>query len=329
MKQMFFNQIESGFPLVEETNEYLNHLVNRGLRFNTVLNNFNSLKSFVRWCRGKNLSDLCGITLDQLHQYQDWFNWIPKGIKEKNRETVQQSSTIRKTMLDIRQFFIWCETTHRIFENPANNWNLGKPKPQPLADSFTEIEVEKILSYPNLKTKAGFRNRTMLEILYSTGIRRQELTLLDLSDIDFTSGILNIRFGKGGKQRLVPIGERALEWIKVYLTDIRPELETASNKALFLNTQGNRLGSAMIRETITKAKRKHKIKKWGNTHLFRHTMATLMLKNGADIRIIQEILGHTKIDTTMMYTRLDISYLKNVHQNHHPAEQSSSKSLLF
>ncbi|MBU2510411.1 tyrosine-type recombinase/integrase [bacterium] len=90
-----------------------------------------------------------------------------------------------------------------------------------------------------------------------------------------------------------------------------------------------RLGSAVIRDVITKAKQKHGIKKWGNTHLIRHTMATHMLKNGADIRIIQEILGHTKLDTTMRYTKLDISYLKKVHRSDHPAEKQAAKNMLF
>ncbi|MBU4154400.1 MAG: tyrosine-type recombinase/integrase [Proteobacteria bacterium] len=267
--------------------------------------------------------------MKHLHQYQDWLNWIPRGIKEKHKETVRQPSSIRKYLLDLRQFFIWCEVTHRIFDNPARKWKLGKPNPHPLADSLTEREMEQLLSFPDLTTKAGLRNRTMLEILYSTGIRRQELHGLDLSDVDFNFGILNIRHGKGGKQRLVPIGERALDWIKHYLIHVRLELETVPNPALFISTHKKRLGNAVLRDVITKAKRKHNIKKWGNTHLIRHTMATLMLKNGADIRIIQEILGHSRIDTTMMYTRLDISYLKKIHQTHHPAEQSASKSPLF
>ncbi|MBU3915892.1 tyrosine-type recombinase/integrase, partial [bacterium] len=240
-----------------------------------------------------------------------------------------QPSSIRKNLLEIRRFFNWCEKTHRIFDNPVKGWRFGKPNPHPLADVLTEKEMEKILSFPDPTTKVGLRNRVMLEILYSTGIRRQELHGLDLSDVDFQTGILNIRHGKGGKQRLVPIGDRALEWIKQYLIHIRPRLEHEPNQALFISTHKKRLKNAVIRDVITKAKKKHKIKKWGNTHLIRHTMATLMLKNGADIRIIQEILGHSRIDTTMMYTRLDISYLKKIHQTHHPAEQSASKSPLF
>ena len=242
---------------------------------------------------------------------------------------MQQPSTVRKTLQDVRQFFRWCERTNRIFDNPAASWNLGKSKPQPLADTLTQKEMEQILSYPDLKTKVGLRNRVMLEIFYSTGIRRQELHGLDLSDIDFASGILNIRYGKGGKQRLVPIGDRALDWIRIYLIDIRPDLETTPNQTLFISTHKKQLGSAVIRDVISKAKKKLNIKKWGNTHLIRHTMATLMLKNGADIRIIQEILGHSKIDITMMYTRLDIGYLKKIHQNHHSAEKGISKAMLF
>ncbi len=329
MRQSFFKPGDSGFSLASDADDYLNHLVDRGLRFNTVINNFNSLKHFLRWCLGKKLLDLSKITLKHLHQYQDWLNFIPNGIKKKNGQTVQQPSSIRKNLLEVRQFFIWCEKTGKIFDNPARDWKLGKPSPQPLADVLTEQEMEKILSFPDLKTKVGLRNRTMLEILYSTGIRRQELHGLDIVDIDFTSGILNIRHGKGGKQRLVPIGERASDWINHYLIHVRPQLEQEPNEALFISTHKKRLGNAVIRDVISKAKLKHKINKWGNTHLIRHTMATLMLKNGADIRIIQEILGHSKIDTTMIYLKLDIGYLKKIHQTHHPAEKTASKSLLF
>jgi integrase/recombinase XerD len=289
------------------------------------LNNFNSLKSFLRWCEGKKLSDLSQITLNHLHQYRDFINWIPKGCKTEN----QQPSSIRKYLQDLKQFFNWCETEQRIFDNPAKAWKLGKPKPYPLADALTETEMEKILSYPDILTKAGFRNRTMLEVLYSTGIRSQELHGLDLSDIDFQAGILTVRHGKGDNQRLAPIGGLALAWLRYYLSEIRPELETIPDKALWISTHHKRLQPFVIRDTITKAKRKHNIKKWGNTHLIRHTMATLMLKNGADIRIIQEILGHKKIETTTLYTRLDISYLKKVHQTCHPTEIESEKSLLF
>ncbi|MBU3915256.1 tyrosine-type recombinase/integrase [bacterium] len=329
MTTSFFNQTDSSFPLVTDATDYLNHLADRGLRFNTVINTFNSLKSFIRWCNRTGLQDLYEITLNHLHRYQDWIIWIPNGIKKKHPKAVQQPSSIRKNLLEIRQFFIWCEKTGKIFDNPTKGWKLGKPKPHPLADVLTEKEMEKILSFPDSTTKVGLRNRVMLEILYSTGIRRQELHGLDLSDVDFNNGVLNIRHGKGGKQRLVPIGERALDWIKRYLIHVRPELETTPSEALFISTHKKRLKNAVIRDVITKAKRKHKINKWGNTHLIRHTMATLMLKNGADIRIIQEILGHSKIDTTMIYLKLDIGYLKKIHQNHHPAEKTASKSLLF
>ncbi|MBU3915223.1 tyrosine-type recombinase/integrase [bacterium] len=329
MKKTRFTEMNLTFPLAKDADEYLNHLIDRGLNFKSVLDRFNSLKSFLRWCQGKNLTNLSQVTLNHLHHYQDFIHWIPKGIKGKNKETVQQPSSIRKYLQDLKQFFNWCEQTGKLFENPAQGWKLGKPIPQPLADTLTESEMEKILSYPNILTKVGFRNRVMLEILYSTGIRRQELHGLDISDIDFTQGILNIRQGKGGKQRLVPIGGRALAWIRYYLKEVRPELEKTPNPALFISTHKKRLGNAVIRDVITKAKAKYKIKKWGNTHLIRHTMATLMLKNGADIRIIQEILGHKKIETTTLYTRLDISYLKKVHQSCHPSEIESEKSLLF
>ena len=158
-------------------------------------------------------------------------------------------------------------------------------------------------------------------MLYSPGIRRSELAHLQLYDLDTERGTLMVRLGKGKKDRMVPIGERAIAWVEKYIDDVRPELVgMIDDNTLFLTHLGeaftpNRL-TQLVRETIQKAD----IGKSGSCHLFRHACATLMLENGADVRFIQAMLGHAKLETTEIYTHVSIRKLKAVHEMTHPAK---------
>ena len=174
-------------------------------------------------------------------------------------------------------------------------------------------------------TAHGLRDRAILEVLYSTGIRRTELVNLKLYDIDAERGTLMVRQGKGKKDRMIPIGDRALAWIEKYQADVRPALASAPDDGvLFLTAQGeaftpNRL-TQLARDYVAKAE----LGKTGACHLFRHTMATLMLENGADIRFIQQMLGHAELSTTEIYTQVSIRALKEVHARTHPAKLERS-----
>jgi len=180
-------------------------------------------------------------------------------------------------------------------------------------------EVETVLAVPDLATPIGIRDRAMLEVLYSTGIRRMELINLTLTDIDADRGTLMVRQGKGRKDRMIPIGERALAWISKSRDDVRPELAIGQDDGtLFLTT----LGAAFVPNRMTQLVRNYvdaaDIGKSGSCHLFRHTMATLMLENGADIRFIQAMLGHAELSTTQIYTQVSIRMLKQIHSATHP-----------
>jgi len=176
-----------------------------------------------------------------------------------------------------------------------------------------------VLAVPDIKTMIGIRDRAMLETLYSTGMRRMELIGLKLFDIDPERGTVMIRQGKGKKDRMVPIGVRALAWIAKYRDDVRPEFASgADDGTLFLTT----LGEAFMPNRLTQLARGYvdaaDIGKGGACHLFRHTMATLMLENGADIRFIQAMLGHADLSTTQIYTQVSIRTLKEIHTATHP-----------
>ena len=176
-----------------------------------------------------------------------------------------------------------------------------------------------MLAVPAVGNAMGLRDRAILETFYSTGMRRMELIGLSVHSIDLERGTVMIRQGKGKKDRMIPIGERAMAWIEKYRDSSRPELAIGRDDGtLFLSNLGkaftpNRI-TQLVREYVDKAA----LGKRGSCHLFRHTMATLMLENGADIRFIQAMLGHAKLDTTQIYTQVSIRKLKAIHTATHP-----------
>lgn len=325
MKSSFFHSRHKPGSLRQTVYEYLETLVPRGLSKATFLQYRDSLKLFVSWCEDNQLLDLLEVDIEILETHQGWLREAPLGRKSEK----QQPKTILTRLLDVRNFFRWCIKENLILTNPAAEWDLGDRKPPSFPEWLTEKEVTTLLSVPDLKTSLGLRDRAILETLYSTGIRRAELMGLDLKDIDSDTGILRVTQGKGGKGRLVPIGIRATEWIEEYKKRSRIHLVNQKTDALFISFYGNRLGCMGVAGAVQKAKGKAGIHKWGAAHLLRHSCATHMLKHGADLRIVQQILGHTEIETTLIYTHLDITHLKQVHRQTHPAEKNATEDGLF
>jgi integrase/recombinase XerD len=184
---------------------------------------------------------------------------------------------------------------------------------------FSEKEVEQVLAIPDLDTRMGLRDRAMMEVLYSTGIRRAELAALATGDVDDERGTVTVRQGKNRKDRVVPIGTRARAWVQRYLDEVRPSLVLPpGNPALFLTERGKPIKPARLTQLMRRYIDQADLGKTGACHVFRHTMATLMLEGGADVRLIQEILGHAELSTTEIYTRVNIKHLKAVHARTHP-----------
>lgn len=191
--------------------------------------------------------------------------------------------------------------------------------------------MERVLGQPDLTSPLGLRDRAILEVLYSTGIRRMELVGLDVRDLDAERGALLIREGKGRKDRLVPIGERAIRWTHVYLDRVRRllfcrALDPPSRDALFLSRRGHRIRATKLTARLHQYLVRAGIEKPGSVHIFRHTMATLMHDAGADIRDLQEILGHAQLSTTEIYTHVSIERLKAVHTRTHPAHLEHARA---
>lgn len=219
----------------------------------------------------------------------------------------------------VQSFFKYLARQNLILSNPASD--LERPKvPQRLPRNVLSIsEIERVLAQPDVAEPMGVRDRAILETFYSTGMRRKELSGLAVFDLDVERGTVLIREGKWRKDRMVPIGARALAWIEKYLHEVRPNFVVEPDPSnLFLGQFGERLAPGWLTSRVSQYIRKSGLSKQGGCHLFRHTMATLMLEGGADIRFIQEMLGHATLQATQIYTRVSIKKLKEIHTVTHP-----------
>lgn len=271
---------------------------------------------FIQWCHERGLTSPREITKPILERYQRHLF-----LRRKKDGNPLSARTQIAFTTPIRAWFKWLARTNHILYNPASELELPRVEKRLPRHILGVKEVEAVMAVPDLATDLGIRDRAILEVLYSTGIRRMELIGLKCHDVDAERGTIMVRQGKGKKDRMIPIGERALEWIGKWQQDIRPAFATGTDDGtLFLTTLGepfapNRL-TQMVRETIDAAR----IGKRGSCHLFRHTMATLMLENGADIRFIQAMLGHAELSTTQIYTQVSVRQLKAIHTATHPGK---------
>ncbi len=281
----------------------------------TVENREDYLRYFILWCDERGLTRPQEITRPILERYQRYLFLYRK--KDGQPLSTRSQST---RIVPIRAWFKWLTRNNRILYNPAADLDLPRMEQRLPKHILTADEADRIMNVPDIRTAVGLRDRAMLETLYSTGIRRMELIGLNQFNIDTERGTLMVRQGKGKKDRMIPIGDRALAWIRKYRDEVRAEFALAQDDGtLFLTQQGesftpNRL-TQLVRDHIDAAQ----INKRGSCHLFRHTMATLMLENGADIRFIQAMLGHADLSTTQIYTQVSIVKLKEIHTLTHPA----------
>lgn len=201
--------------------------------------------------------------------------------------------------------------------DPTQNVTLPK-LPKSLPDVLTQDEVDLVLKQPDTHLPLGVRDRSILETVYATGVRVSELLSLKQSNINFGDGFVRV-FGKGSKERLVPIGRSAISWIKKYQAETRINLANENSKdVLFLNSRGKPMSRMAIWDIVDKYVRQARIEKAVHPHTFRHSFATHLLEGGADLRAVQEMLGHSDISTTEIYTHIDREYLKEVHKTFHP-----------
>ena len=277
------------------------------------------LLEFIRWAEQRSIKRADEITRPMLQRFQRHLFY-----KRTANDQPLSFRSQHNRLSTLRVWFAWLIRNNYLLSNPASELELPKlPRPLP-KHVLSPAEAETVLNQADVSTALGLRDRSIMETLYSTGIRRQELANLDVYDVDMGRGVLRIRHGKGDKDRVVPIGSRALAWLEKYQFDVRPDLLIETRQmSLYLSSEGQRLSGSQLGRIVRNYIDLADTGKTGSCHLFRHTMATAMLENGADIRYIQTMLGHAKLDTTQIYTRVSIRKLKEIHEATHPAKATS------
>jgi integrase/recombinase XerD len=265
-----------------------------------------------------------------LHKFKDFLDLVKvksfDSVKDEHIEKFlaalkkeNRPSTTARILSTLRQFYNYLLNTgkSRLKVNPMEYFDspkLGRKLPEIL----TVPEVDKILNQPDVNTTLGLRDKTILETMYACGLRVSEVINLKTSNILENDEVVRV-FGKGSKERVVPIAKSTLDWIGIYIKKSRISLaKPDSEDYLFLNWRGKKLSRMAIWDIINKYTKMARIEKQIHPHIFRHSFATHLLEGGADLRSIQEMLGHSDISTTQIYTHVDISYLKEVHKQYHP-----------
>jgi integrase/recombinase XerD len=295
--------------------QHLAWMLSQNYSEDTVSTRRSTIGYFLDWCQERGLEEPSGITRPILERYQR--------ALFHHRKANGQPLTFRtqnQRLRALKGLFRWMARQNHILHNPASELLLPRLDSRLPKYVLTASETEQVLQQPDAGTTEGLRDRAMLETFYATAMRRMELVNLKVWDIDRERGTVMIRQGKGKKDRHIPIGERALAWIAKYVADARPHLLTHSDDGtLFLTSMGEPFDRKQLTKLVRRYLVKSQIGKVGGCHLFRHTVATLMLENGADVRVIQELLGHSQLSTTELYTRVSINLLKQVYAATHPA----------
>jgi integrase/recombinase XerD len=293
---------------------YLEYLAVRGYTDQGRYSAERYIRDFIGWADARSVTHPQHVTHSVLERYQRALHYYRK----KNGAPLSIASQ-RAKLVPLRGLFKWLTRSGELSANPASELELPRRIRRLPAFVLSAGEAERVLAGADTGSAIGLRDRAMMEVLYSTGMRRMELARLSLSDIDFEREVVLIRLGKGNKDRMIPIGKRALHWVRQYLDRARPALAwNAQEPALFLGQYGESLSPTWLSTTVAQYVEKAQVGKHGGCHLFRHTMATLMLEGGADIRFIQAMLGHAELSTTQIYTQVAIRQLQAIHAATHP-----------
>ncbi len=276
-----------------------------GLSANTLEAYRRDLEGLSRWLTAHG-AVLISATRADLLEYLS--GCVAKGARPR---------TTARLLSSLRRFYGYLVREERIQADPTamiDSPKIGRPLPK----SLTEEQVEKLLATPDIATPLGLRDRAMLETLYATGLRVSELVGLTLSQVSLTQGVVRV-IGKGDKERLVPLGEEAVSWINRYLAEGRPALiKRRSTDAVFATARGGPMTRQAFWHNLRQHARAADIHAALSPHTLRHAFATHLLNHGADLRVVQMLLGHSDLSTTQIYTHVARARLKSLHEQHHP-----------
>jgi site-specific recombinase XerD len=248
---------------------------------------------FCEWLEDRG-TDLDSVDVRVLADYVSWLGGARRGRK-------LAPATISRKLAAVRAFLRQALGPERVPDA-----RLGPRRARRLPDAPAAADVERMLEALEGDGPVALRNRALVELVYSAGLRSAEAVGLDLDDVDFEQELVHIRRGKGGKERVVPLGEEAAAWLARYLREARPELARGANDAFFLSARGRRLDTSTLRRIVP------------HPHRLRHAFATHLLEGGADLRTIQELLGHSSLSTTQVYSHVDPRHLRRVYDRSHP-----------
>ncbi|OYQ67054.1 site-specific tyrosine recombinase XerD [Aerococcus sp. 1KP-2016] len=289
--------------------DFLNTLrVEEGLADNSIISYKQELQRMTLYLERQKIESIQQIHQDSILEHLKWMH-------EENLATSTRSHYVST----LRHFFRYLKLDGEITDNPMEKISLPK-KTQHLPSVLTLEEVDRLLSTPDIAKPLGLRDRTLLETLYSTGMRVSEIIHIQLTDIHLDMGFIQT-IGKGNKERIVPIGEVAEEWLQRYLQEGRPKLvkdEEAAQNYLFVNNHGTPLSRQGVWKNLKKLVMMANISKDISPHTLRHSFATHLLENGADLRVVQELLGHSDISTTQIYTHIHAQHMKDIYTKAHP-----------
>ncbi|ANP44476.1 hypothetical protein ATE48_00330 [Candidatus Viadribacter manganicus] len=291
------------------------HLASRNYSPYTIEQRVIVASDFIAWAKSEDIDQAGDVTPDLIEAFRMRL-FVHR--KTNGQPLAVRTQTVR--LVALRAFFRWLARERVIGTDPSASLELPRAERRLPRAILSQHEVEAILALPDIAKPLGLRDRAILETFYVTGMRRLELTRLCLRDVDHARQLILIRKGKGGKDRIVPTGERALAWLLAYRKIARPKLAGAlETDRLFLTSRGTSLHPKKLTARVSAYISAAKLGKAGSCHLFRHAAATHMLENGADIRFIQAMLGHESLDTTRIYTHVSIGPLASVHARTHPA----------
>jgi site-specific recombinase XerD len=293
---------------LEDFKTYL--LVEKNFSKHTAKAYYSDVMSYLLWLDEK---DSC---LDVHYQkVKEYLYFIQKFEYKK--------TTLARKIASIRTFYKYLFRERLVDANPTSNLSAPK-KPKSLPKFLTTEEIEKILSGTKIETPAGYRNRTILELLWATGMRVSELSGLNFGDLNLENNEITV-FGKGAKERIVLVSDRAKNYLQRYIESARPLIakgfdigEPTDKTPVFINKTGYRLQNKTIRNVINEVVESIELPKHVTPHMFRHSFATRLIENGADLRIVQELLGHASISNTQIYTHISTKHLQDVFEHSHP-----------
>jgi integrase/recombinase XerD len=300
---------------------YLALCAAKGQAPDTIRGKHSGLKKFYKWCLTKNVYFIQQVDLDLLDNYMEYLNSYRKPLDNKPL----CASNKRGLLTFVKTFIEKLYAKGLLLENALKHIELpskGRPLPRAI---FNQDEVECIIAQSMMFGVAGLRDRAILETFFATGIRRSELLYLNIEDVDFHGQLVRVNRGKGNKERIVPISRRACEWITFYISKIRSNIAfIGSGSTLFLSNNGKRYRPNQLSDMVSRYVKLAGLKRAGACHLFRHSTATIMLDEGAELRHVQEMLGHADISTTQIYTHVSRSKLRSVYNATHPSAQKDS-----